>query len=84
MLVYLEYLELSSWSNLFLYIFVNNIRFRIKVRVFDPTGNAIFVIFDKDGMVLFNKTCAEMYEKEDKVSLYQYQLLLLHVLLYLI
>lgn len=43
------------------------IRYRIKVRVFDHTGNAIFVIFDREGKFLFNKSASEMYEVEDKV-----------------
>jgi hypothetical protein len=36
------------------------IRYRIKVRVIDSTDSAIFVIFDRDGVELFNMACAEM------------------------
>lgn len=33
----------------------------------DGTGNAIFVIFEKDGVALLNKTALELFEAEDKV-----------------
>ncbi|KAK2396507.1 replication factor A protein [Trifolium repens] len=35
-------------------------KYRIKVRVIDSTDSAIFVIFDRDGVELFNMACAEM------------------------
>jgi hypothetical protein len=43
------------------YIIVYCIRYRIKVRVIDSTDSAIFVIFDRDGVELFNMACAEIF-----------------------
>lgn len=39
------------------------------MRVHDATGDAIFVIFDRDGKELLNKEAAELFEAEDKVYL---------------
>lgn len=48
-------------------LYVWNTRYCIKVRVHGGTGNAIFVIFEKDGVALLNKTALELFEAEDKV-----------------
>lgn len=42
-------------------------RYKIKVRVIDETNSATFVIFDRDGTMLFNKTCVELFDISQKV-----------------
>lgn len=59
---------------MFLTLAVSNIRYCVKVRVHDGTGNAIFVIFHRDGAFLFNKTAAELFEIEDKVCSFHFVL----------
>ncbi|KAK2362760.1 replication protein A 70 kDa DNA-binding subunit E [Trifolium repens] len=43
-------------------------KYRIKVRVIDSTDSAIFVIFDRDGVELFNMACAEMIHSDENSS----------------
>lgn len=42
----------------------------MKILIEDSTGDAIFVIFQRNGCALFNKTVVELFEEKDKVKLF--------------
>ncbi|GAU46337.1 hypothetical protein TSUD_401960 [Trifolium subterraneum] len=43
-------------------------RYCLKIRVMDQTDHATFVIFDKDASSLFNMSCADMFESNQRLG----------------
>lgn len=55
-------------TNVYLVLQIN--RYCVKILIEDSTGDAIFVIFQRNGCALFNKTVVELFEEKDKVKLF--------------
>lgn len=53
------------------------------MRVHDATGDGVFVIFDRDGKELLNKSAADLFEAEDKVCLFHFVYGFVFVYLYM-